>query len=150
MAGVRENTIEIAINNQEGEHSYDYNGDEKLFDDFDIAEMDEGNHQIRTNNELDLQITKMIEKNEGVWRCKICGKTTTQKQKIQKHAELHIEGMSHACHICNKTFTNRPNLSNHISQIHTELFSCNICQKTGFNRNSYRMHKRQHDKNKLG
>merc|ERR1712179_873129 len=104
-----------------------------------VAKMDEGNLQT-INNELNLQINEMIEKNEGVWRCKICGKTS--RSNIRPHAETHIEGMSHACQICSKTFPNRHSLSSHVSYIHSELFSCDICDKTGMNKQAYRDHKR--------
>ena len=85
----------------------------------------------------------MIEKNEGVWRCKICGKTAPRNHNIRNHAETHIEGMSHACHICSKTFPNRPCLSAHISGIHSKFFSCDLCDKTGMSRVAYRDHKRR-------
>ena len=88
----------------------------------------------------------MIEKNEGVWKCKVCGKTSDIKGNILRHAERHIEGMSHACHLCSKTFTSRPNLQSHISRIHSELFSCDICGKAGMNRIGYRDHKRRQHK----
>ena len=83
----------------------------------------------------------MIEKNEGVWTCKVCGKTTASKGNIRKHAEIHIEGMSFACHLCSKTFLNRPGLQSHISGIHSELFSCDICGKAGMNRKGANNHK---------
>ena len=106
-----------------------------------VAKMDEGNPQT-INNELNLHINEMIEKNEGVWRCKVCGKTASLKRGIRRHAEAHILGISHACHICSKTFTNRPNLNWHIYRIHSELFSCEICGKIGMNREAFRSHKR--------
>ena len=83
----------------------------------------------------------MIEKNEGVWTCKVCGKTSAKKDHIREHAEMHIEGMSHACHLCNKTFPTRSCLRQHIPDIHSELFSCDICGKAGMNRRVYRLHK---------
>ena len=103
------------------------------------------NIQANSHNELDIQVTEMIEKNEGVWKCKVCGKTSAKTNTIRRHAERHIEGMSHACHLCSKVFANRYSLQMHISNIHSELFSCDICGKTGMNRMGYRSHKyRQH------
>ena len=64
--------------------------------------MDEGNHQLGTTNEIDHQINEIIERNDCVWRCKICGKTGARKDNIRGNAELHIEGISYGCHICNK------------------------------------------------
>ena len=59
----------------------------------------------------------MIEKNEDVWKCKICGKTANHNSNIRAHVEQHIEGMSYACHICSKTFTIRPGLNKHVSNL---------------------------------
>ena len=89
---------------------------------------------------FDIQIEEMIVKNEGVWKCKVCGKTAT-KTNIRNHAETHIEGMSHACNICSKTYPNRQALRVHISGIHSGLFSCDICGKSGMNRKAHRAHK---------
>ena len=104
--------------------------------------MDEGNLQS-INNELSQQINEMIEKNEGMWRCKICGKMASKSYNIRTHAETHIEGMSHVCKLCGKTFTTGHNLSQHVSNIHSELFSCDICGTTGMHRQAYRDHKRK-------
>ena len=148
LTGVMEKTPEMQKNIQENEQRYDNYEDEKVFSGLpEVAKTNEGNLNLQIkNNELSLQVNQMIEKTEGAWRCKICGKTASRNQNIQNHAETHIEGMSHACHICNKTFQNRPGLSNHISFIHSELFSCDLCEKTGMNRRAYRDHKRRnHD-----
>ena len=91
-----------------------------------------------TDNELDLQIGQMIVREEGIWKCKVCGKTAANKQNISNHAERHIEGVSHDCHICSKTSSTRRNLQQHISDYHSELFSCDICGKSAMNRKSYR------------
>ena len=69
-----------------------------------LANTDKNEHAMLKNHELDLQIDGMIEKNEGLWRCKVCGKTNKQKIDTKRHAEAHIEGVSHACHICRKLF----------------------------------------------
>jgi len=99
-----------------------------------------------TDTELDILIEERIEKQEGLWKCKVCGRTTTAKKHMKKHAETHIEGMMHTCHICSKTFATRPCLQTHVSNIHTELISCDLCGKTGMNRKSYYMHKQRNHK----
>ena len=109
-----------------------------------VAQSRAGNIQANSHYELNCQVTEMIEKNEGAWKCKVCGKTTAAKGNIRKHAEMHTEGMSHVCHLCNKTFPTRKYLQNHISNIHSELFSCDICGKAGMNRERYRRHKNKH------
>ena len=143
LTGVEEKTPEMPTNVHENEQIYDNYEDEKVFTGLpEVAKMNVRNLQI-TNNELDVQINEMIEKNEGVWRCKICGKTATTRTNIRTHTEIHIEGMSHDCHICSKTFTTRMNLSSHIYQIHSKLFSCDVCDKTGMTKAAYRMHNKQ-------
>jgi len=134
LTGVVDDKTEISTNTQENEQRYNEYKDEKVFTE--VVKINEGNL-----NELSLQITEMIEKIEGVWRCKICGKTANAKNHIQYHAETHIEGMSYDCHIYSKIFPNRPGLRSHISGVHTELFSCDICGKTGMNKMAYRAHK---------
>ena len=85
----------------------------------------------------------MIEKSQSLWKCKACGKTMNTKQSIKRHSETHIEGMSHACHICSKTYSNRPSLSVHIDNMHSELLSCQYCGKIGMHKNAFRDHKRK-------
>ena len=36
-----------------------------------LVTMDEGNSQLNTNNEILIQVEQMIEKNEGLWKCKL-------------------------------------------------------------------------------
>ena len=104
------------------------------------------NPQLLTNNEIDLQLEQKIEKNEGLWKCKVCSQTSAIKKVILNHAERHLEGMSHVCHICSKTFSTRQNLRSHISDNHSELFSCDICEKSGMNRRAYKNHKHRNHK----
>ena len=66
-----------------------------------------------SNDELDYKIEEIIEKIEGVWKCKMCGKTKTHKSHMKDHAETHIEGISHACHICSRLFSCRKTLQAH-------------------------------------
>merc|ERR1719186_254137 len=107
-----------------------------------LVQTEEDNLVLNTNLELDLQIEQMIEKNGGLWQCKVCGKTAKDKSHIREHAETHIEGVSHSCHICSKTLSTRNSLRKHIKN-HTELsFTCNICGKSGMNKMGYKSHKR--------
>ena len=132
MTGLGENTVETPRCPEEMENyddkkvSIEPSGDDIVDT---VGNMDEDNLQQRFRRDLSFQINEMIEKNEGVWRCKICGKTALSRQSTQRHAETHIEGMSHACTICGKTFTSTHRLTTHISGIHSELFSCDLCEK---------------------
>ena len=56
---------------------------------------------------LDEQILTMLEKREGIWTCKLCGKTVTNndKHRIMTHIEsAHMEGGAHPCNMCGKTY----------------------------------------------
>ena len=94
-----------------------------------------------SNSELDLQVDGLIEKKEGLWTCKVCGKRATRKEHAKSHVETHLMGVSYACHICSTTTSTRQNLRNHISRTHSELFSCNVCGMSGMNRGAYQTHK---------
>merc|ERR1719322_1430472 len=105
--------------------------------------IEDTNISQETNSLLDNQIKGMIEKQEGTWKCKVCSRISTTIQGIKRHAETHIEGMSHICQICSKTFPNRNGLQVHISNIHSQLISCDVCGRKGMNKIAYRKHKCQ-------
>ena len=146
------------------ENSRDSEIEIKNYDGEDIVNKDQSAHQVEefvsdleesavvkvemniTNNKLDTQIEKMIEKSEGIWKCNVCERTATHHCHIKRHAETHIEGVSHTCHVCSKTFATRVNLQGHMSGIHSALFSCDICGKSGMNKVGYKMHKRRNHK----
>ena len=116
-------------------------------DEIAVVNTEEDKVVLNTNIELDLQIEEMIEKNEGMWKCKVCGKTAKDKGDTKRHAETHIKGLSHKCHLCNRTSSTRKTLRKHIQQFHCELsFDCDICGKVGMNKNAYRNHKRNNHK----
>ena len=94
------------------------------------------------NFELDSQLSEMMTFYEGLWKCKICGKTSTKKQQIARHVEVHIEGLSHSCNLCGNQFSTRQYLAQHMSTIHSELMCCEICGEAGLTRSKYVNHKR--------
>ena len=71
----------------------------------------------------------------------MCDKTAKRNGDIKRHAETHIEGVSHTCHICSKVVSTSHSLQSHISKIHSDLFSCDICERSGMNRGAYNKHK---------
>jgi hypothetical protein len=121
---------------------------EKLVDTLDTKEFslipaDDINNVESTNDELDLQIVQMIEKNGGLWQCKVCGKTTKHRSDIKGHAETHIEGISQTCHICSKPSSTRHALRVHILNVHSQqLFNCNICGKLEMKKITFKNHKK--------
>ena len=65
----------------------------KIDDSFDIKEValiqsDEENHVENTDDGLDIQIEEMIEKKEGLWECKVCGKTAKLKGNLKNHEHI--------------------------------------------------------------
>jgi len=65
------------------------------------------------------QIENMIEKYEGVWTCKACGKTASQKCNIRSHVEtLHLNYFSHVCDTCGKSCRSKNALNVHKSTYH--------------------------------
>ena len=111
---------------------------------YNVAKIGLKSRKSYANEELNYQIEQIINFDEGLWRCKMCGKTTPgQKQIMQNHAETHIDGRAHDCQSCSKTFKTRQLLKMHIYGIHSELFSCDICGKSEMNRHSYLQHKRK-------
>ena len=141
-----------------GENDEDISGEEsildsleELADSFDttngtFVSIDGRNLELLTFSEIDLQIEQRIEKNGGLWKCKVCGKTTSDKRHMKEHAETHIEGMSNVCDICRKSFLTRTSLSTHIFRIHSAIFNCDICGKSGMHRAAYNFHKRTNHK----
>ena len=104
-------------------------------------------HPVKANAEVDLQIELIVEKNEGMWNCKVCGKLSDRKDIIERHAEIHIEGVVHSCHLCNKTSKTRSSLMMHISSFHSGIsFICDICSKSWVSRNAFNRHNRVHHK----
>ena len=66
-------------------------------------------------NEIDERLYENMEKNiDGIYSCKICGKTNTHKTKMKLHIETHMEGVSFPCNICGKEFRSRNSLQSHI------------------------------------
>jgi hypothetical protein len=91
-----------------------------------LVKIDE-NETSNINHELDLQIDQMVEKNEGLWKCKVCGRTAKHKSMIKRHTEIHAQCVTHACHVCNKSLSTRNSLKTRIIDVHSkQLFSCNI------------------------
>jgi len=68
--------------------------------------------------ELEEHLSSLIERVNGTWTCKMCGKTRRDKTDIKRHAETHIEGASHPCNTCGKTFRNSNSLKCHKTASH--------------------------------
>ena len=56
--------------------------------------------------DLHEKLETMIEKVDGQWNCKVCGTTKLRNNKndYTRHAETHLDGVSHLCNSCGKVF----------------------------------------------
>ena len=122
------NTMQPEEINQKDSISESLEEFEDNFVNNDVDIIDKEEDKLVDNANLDTQIEQMIVKQEGLWQCKVCGKSSGKKSNIQNHAEIHIEGVTHSCHICNKIFSTRHNLSTHVMKVHSESsLTCNNC-----------------------
>ena len=140
-------SIEEDKQNEDKNNVFDHEGLKKEENGLDtqgnsVIQSGEGQNEIN-EQELDNRLEQMTEKKEGVWACKVCRKMMVDRRDLKRHAETHIEGMSHVCHICSKIYTTRSSLRVHINGIHSELLSCDICGKSGMNRQKYTFHNRK-------
>ena len=75
----------------------------------------------KTFGNLDDTINSMLENlgEPGKYACKVCGKTSDQKQKVVNHIEgNHIQGASHICNKCTKSYKTRESLRIHGFRFH--------------------------------
>ena len=78
----------------------------------------EGDYDESGLDNYNVQEEEIMGKENGVWRCKQCGKTAKMKHHIRSHIETHIEGVSYSCNICAKSFRSRSSLQVHTSVKH--------------------------------
>ena len=69
-----------------------------------------------------LQIESLMERYDGVWTCKACGKTASQKCNIRSHIETHHlpSPISHHCEVCGKPCKSKNALNVHKSTYHRQ------------------------------
>ena len=69
---------------------------------------DESTYNESDINVLDEKVNSLLTQVDGVWTCKVCGKTalpnSSGKKNLRKHIEIHIEGISLPCGYCGKLF----------------------------------------------
>ena len=96
-------------------------GQEKPDDETITAEDDQqcvAENFIEVNAELDQKIEDILVKTNGVWTCRVCGKSANHKSKLKQHVETHIDGFSHPCGLCGKSYRSRNVLRMHLSRDH--------------------------------
>ena len=94
------------------------------------------------NIDQEVQLTNLIEKHSGGWKCKVCNKTAKYASIIRQHAEIHIQGAMHSCSICKKTFSTSTSLRTHVNNIHSKLYFCKDCGREDMNKMTLQKHKK--------
>ena len=77
---------------------------------------------------LDAQITSMMFREEKMWHCSVCGKSSTSKTDISRHIEgTHITnhpGLE--CDVCGEKLKSRNALRQHRALKHRNVFEFGI------------------------
>ena len=69
----------------------------------------------------------LMEKVEGIWTCKVCGKDTKLNTgHMKSHVETHIEGLHYTCSVCDKVYTTKDNLRRHFYRAHKSSNKTNV------------------------
>ena len=61
-------------------------------------------------SQIQTKILELIEEKDGKKHCKVCGYNS---EKLKRHVEVHIEGLSYSCQPCGKTFRSKNSLTFH-------------------------------------
>ena len=63
-------------------------------------------------------LMERIEIENGVSKCKVCGKMSKNTSHAKEHAEIHMEGLIYECTECRKCFHTSLTLRKHEKRIH--------------------------------
>ena len=75
--------------------------------------------------ELMKKISQMVERVDGIYECKVCKKQSRNKTDLERHREIHIDGVTLTCEFCNKTLSSRESLRKH------KIRSCPLLHNKG-------------------
>ena len=73
---------------------------------------------IADNENAKKAVDELILKCDDGWKCKECGKMSSDKSKSRLHVEIHINNLSFPCNICFVNFHGRNALSKHKQKKH--------------------------------
>ena len=59
------------------------------------------------------EVEELLMEVNGVWKCKECNKTASEKCALRKHAEMHVSGLIFPCNHCSEIFPTRNRLAHH-------------------------------------
>ena len=87
------------------------------------AEKTEETQIIITNkddeqNYIKEKLKTMVQKVNGMWSCKICGRAGRDQFNCMLHAETHMKGVFRKCNGCDKLFSTLSSLQSHIIVVH--------------------------------
>ena len=71
-----------------------------------------------TDDNLTEQLDTIIESQGSALTCKVCHKPSKKRQDARRHAETHIQGVSHPCNICGKLYRSTSSLKMHQHRHH--------------------------------
>ena len=74
--------------------------------------------KIQDNTEANERINELIEKVDGGFSCKACGKISKEIRNHKRHVETHIEGLSYSCQFCDKVFRYSNARNIHMTRYH--------------------------------
>ena len=83
-----------------------------------------GSLTVQDTSELDKTVEDLIVEENGIIKCKVCGKIakgtrkSNMRQNLRKHVEIHIAGLTFECDICNKDFRLSESLRTHRRRCH--------------------------------
>merc|ERR1712126_169690 len=85
---------------------------------------------------------KMLEKIDGLWECKLCGKASVKKSHAIGHIESHLKHKKYPCEECGKILRTSSSYRNHMIYIHSdELFTCDNCGESGMPKKKFKNHR---------
>ena len=73
---------------------------------------------VTDNSQVEERIQEILDRQDGLYHCNVCGYKNKFKGVMVRHIETHIEGLSYSCSVCHKTFRSRNSFNVHKSTIH--------------------------------
>ena len=67
-----------------------------------------------SNVDVNQMYQELIVKEEGNFRCTVCGRTMGHKASMERHVETHMTGLCYDCKYCGETFRSRMILKHHV------------------------------------